>query len=310
MKAITKQVLALLLALLLLGGACLAASNEEIYERGKAQMEAGDYLSAAEYFEALGDYLDSAALAKQARERRSAAAATPQPTAAPQRSKYTDYGIDQLVSFGRYEQDGNTKNGAEPVEWVVLKSDGARKLLMSRYVLDALPFNNRSGKTTWAESSIRGWLNDYFYRQAFSAAEQKCVELTNVAAHENHWYPQYSAGTGSQDHVFLLSVPEFEAWVLHFDGTQNYKTKDQVRAMIPERGWNRCEATAYARKQGAYVSSKNGFCRWWLRSPGDGKNKIANVFASGHYIADHMKTTDGSVGVRPVIWVDFGLYQG
>lgn len=184
MKTTLCRILALLLVLLLTGSACLAATDEEIYARGKELLAAGDYLTAAEYFEALGDYLDSADLARQARERRSAANATPQPnpvpffepttapTSAPARSIYADYGVNQIVTLGRYEQDGSTKNGPEPIQWIILKSEGSRKMLMSLYALDAMPFNNSSSRTTWAESPIRDWLNDVFYAQAFSDAEK------------------------------------------------------------------------------------------------------------------------------------------
>lgn len=39
------------------------------------------------------------------------------------------------VFFGSYEQDGNTENGPEPIEWLVLEDDGETMTLLSRYIL-------------------------------------------------------------------------------------------------------------------------------------------------------------------------------
>ena len=41
------------------------------------------------------------------------------------------------VTFGTYEQDGNASNGAEPIEWYVLDEKDGKKLLVSKYILDA-----------------------------------------------------------------------------------------------------------------------------------------------------------------------------
>ena len=46
------------------------------------------------------------------------------------------------VTFGHYEQDNDPGNGPEPIEWTVVEVDraGGRALLVSRYGLDAQPF--------------------------------------------------------------------------------------------------------------------------------------------------------------------------
>ena len=45
--------------------------------------------------------------------------------------------IGDTVSFGSYEQDNNTENGAEAIEWIVLDVEGENVLLLSKYGLDA-----------------------------------------------------------------------------------------------------------------------------------------------------------------------------
>ena len=40
---------------------------------------------------------------------------------------------------------------------------------------------------------------------------------------------------------------------------------------------------------------------WWLRSPGDGNNKAANVYKG--YVVNYGKSVDFTYGVRPFIWI-------
>ena len=47
----------------------------------------------------------------------------------------------ETVTFGTYEQDGNTGNGAEPIEWYVLDEKDGKTLLISKYILDAQPYD-------------------------------------------------------------------------------------------------------------------------------------------------------------------------
>ena len=47
--------------------------------------------------------------------------------------------VGQTFKLGEYEQDNNTGNGTEPIEWQVLAVKGDRALVISRYVLDARP---------------------------------------------------------------------------------------------------------------------------------------------------------------------------
>ena len=46
-----------------------------------------------------------------------------------------------LVTFGHYEQDRNTENGPEAIQWIVLDTDGDRVFLLSKYGLDAKQYN-------------------------------------------------------------------------------------------------------------------------------------------------------------------------
>ena len=44
-------------------------------------------------------------------------------------------------TFGAYEQDNNLANGPEPIEWIVLAKEEKKILIISRYGIDACPYN-------------------------------------------------------------------------------------------------------------------------------------------------------------------------
>lgn len=76
-----------------------------------------------------------------------------------------------IVTFGAYEQDNNTGNGKEAIEWLVLDYDAAnnRALVISLYALDCKPYNTEKKNVTWEKCTLRAWLNNEFIQAAFSA---------------------------------------------------------------------------------------------------------------------------------------------
>ena len=49
--------------------------------------------------------------------------------------------VGSTVTFGSYEQDNDTSNGKEPLEWIVLSYQDGKSLLISKYGLDCQPYN-------------------------------------------------------------------------------------------------------------------------------------------------------------------------
>ena len=116
------------------------------------------------------------------------------------------------IIFGSYEQDNNKSNGKEEIEWEVLAKDGDKILVVSRYALTSQPFNSSGGSATWETCSLREWMNDTFYNEAFTADEQNMIQSTVVTADvmtENG----ETKGNDTTDKVFLLSLSEFEKYI-------------------------------------------------------------------------------------------------
>ena len=68
----------------------------------------------------------------------------------PVREKLTWDSTGTYVLFGHYEQDGDTSNGPEPIEWIVLDESDGKMLLLSRFILDHKRYNEEpADELTW-----------------------------------------------------------------------------------------------------------------------------------------------------------------
>ena len=182
--------------------------------------------------------------------------------------------VGDKIIFGTYEQDNDTSNGAEDIEWLVLAKENNKILVISDKVLDAKQYNNEIN-TTWEQCSLRKWLNDSFLNTAFSKKERALIQSTTVSADKN---PKYSTnpGNATTDKVFLLSINEVYKYFNDFHARE-------------------CALTAYAKAHGAAL--------WWLRSPGS-PYSAAFVYPTGAlvYNGESVKVSYG--GVRPALWID------
>lgn len=198
---------------------------------------------------------------------------------------YDKFGLvveGEYIKFGAYEQDNNTTNGKEDIEWLVLEVKDGKALVISKYALDCKQYNTNYTDVTWEACTLRKWLNNDFLGAAFSAEEKAMIPTVTVSADKN---PDYSTnpGNATQDQVFLLSITEAEKYFSSDSAIQ-------------------CKPTDYAVANGAWESG-NGNCWWWLRSPGDSQNDAVHVdnLGSVYFYGDY--AYDGSA-VRPALWID------
>lgn len=187
------------------------------------------------------------------------------------------------VLFGEYEQDNNTSNGKEDVEWLVLEVKDGKALVVSKYALDCKQYNTSNTDVTWETCTLRKWLNNDFINAAFSSYEKAMIPTVTVSADKNSTNP----GNATQDQVFLLSITE----------ANKYFGSDSAR---------QCKPTDYAFANGAYVNSVNSNCGWWLRSPGVTQysaHSAAYVHNSGGVYESGSDVDIGTSAVRPAMWI-------
>lgn len=169
--------------------------------------------------------------------------------------------VGDIFQFGRYPQSDKQGNVFEEIDWRVLARDGDTALIISVMGLDAKPYHKPGEKITWADCSLRAWLNNEFFNAAFNERERERVVLTNVANNDN---PRWKTvgGKNTEDKVFILSIAEAE----------QYFADDDDRTSKP---------TAYAAGNGSSTDSDNGNGWWWLRSPGGIQLSASLVYTNG-----------------------------
>lgn len=300
------------------------------YQQAVALREEGQYDDAIAAFKALGNYSDAATQItetkyQQANNLNAAARydeayaiyvtltgykdvdkllaeddnmmATATATAIAAAARDAKFAVGNYVTFGTYPQT-KAGNDATPIEWLVLARDGNKALLISRYALDAQPYNKDYTSVTWETCTLRKWLNGTFYNKAFSSAEQAAILTTNVDNSKNQCYSGWSTsgGNNTQDKVFLLSYAEANKYFgVTYDNSSNTKS--------------RVAPTAYAIAQGAWTSSSSKTADstdvgwWWLRSPGSYQDCAALVYSDGSLFS-FFSVNDASGSVRPALWVN------
>ena len=192
----------------------------------------------------------------------------------------------ETYTFGSYEQDGDTGNGKEPIEWLVLDRDGDKALLLSKYALDFqsfMPFYEPvTEHYTWESCSLRRWLNSTFLNAAFNSSEQQRLLTTTVITSPGSLRRSEGPVT-TEDRVFLLSNTEVYAYFANEAATA-------------------AEYTAYALSENPWAGNATapGAAAWWLRTT-DGYDHPDGVYAGGR-VGEGTRAYEGEY-VRPAIWV-------
>lgn len=197
----------------------------------------------------------------------------------------------------------------EPLEWSILQTQDGISLLICDSIIDSQEYyitgsypaqpnrtidGNSIYENNYKYSTVRKWLNETFYKTAFTEYQQSLLLTTDVdnSAESTSSSMNDMACENTKDKVFLLSFRDI------INGGYGYS-----ETFSDSDGKREKQVSDYAKSQGAYVS-ENGSGYWWLRSPfstvgsfqwavlWEGK---ANANISVHYTA---------VGIVPAIRVE------
>lgn len=182
--------------------------------------------------------------------------------------------LGDVITLGMY--------AGQPIEWLVLSVEDDRALILSRYILDAMPYNSELKDVTWSECSLRTYLNTEFYWNYFSDLDRQSIEQVTV---ENPYNPVYGTAGGKDtvDWVFCLSIDE----------AKKYFKNNVTRAASP---------AVYSRGKFEMVKDAGG-AYWWLRSPGYYGSRAANVHDTGYIAAGGGDVDNENIGIRPAMWI-------
>ena len=176
---------------------------------------------------------------------------------------------------------------------------------------DGHPYNERCDRlaTSFADSlqldrsndfensSIRKWLNETFYENAFSDLQSSLIETTAVDNSAKttgcSWskYPYKS----TTDKVFLLSYKDVINKEYGFSGSeQNF---DPARQIV---------ATDYSRARGVYMDTVKdyyGCSGWWLRSPYDKTTATVHTVNYDGFCSYYAGAGVTQIGVVPALYL-------
>lgn len=136
-----------------------------------------------------------------------------------------------------------------------------------------MPYNAVDEPCTWADSTVRAWLNDSFVKEAFSEADIEQLIPVSLGLNESE-----------TDIVFLPSEQELR-------NCMTFKTERKAKA------------TCYAASHGGWTN-KNGECYYWVRSSSVGKkNKTLYAATDGEFASFNCSNRNRCV--RPAVWLKF-----
>lgn len=194
-----------------------------------------------------------------------------------------------IMEFGSFEQDGNLENGPETIEWFVLDREEDRVLMISKMGLTSYQYENYNSKATWNSCSLRDWLNEDFFYEAFSLEDQALIIENETEPDSNPADRVCNQGSSITDHVFLLSASEY---IEHMYGTETFVESERAG-----------QPTVYAKTKNVDSYGQTGYCWWWLRTSSDENHYACTVTAFG--VPDYFskKISDRGGLVRPAIWI-------
>lgn len=262
-----------------------SAKEKATYDTAVKSFNNKDYYTAASLFEKVEDYEDAKDKAKEsyykygeelmakaewekAYDAFTEASDHSNAKLLAAKCKIMKSGIGTTVTLGKYDQDGDNSDGNEGLEWYVISKSDTQVVLLSRYAIALMPYSEDGTAVPYAQSSVRKFVNETFYNEAFTEEEKAYIVPTKI-----------NDGTNDiEDHAVILTKEMFEQLV------SNSSTMKAAKA-------------TQAAKPNSTYSSRSTF--YWTSSI-TGERVVCigtngNVYDAGASL---------SYGVRPVITID------
>jgi len=207
----------------------------------------------------------------------------------------------ETVRMGRYPQKDTLE---ESIEWFIIDEKCGRTLLLSKYYLDAKPYDDRIDNVSWEMSGLRRWLNVDFYHSAFDQQEQKTIEESVIGSDLyvfSEWQEEVLPSRITKDKLFVLDPHEK---LIYLKMTGNGYFSEPTEYAIQQLHFN--DETADWIRFGAVENIACQKC-WssWLADP-EGPS-------TGDYCLKDVVAIDedsrGPLYVRPAVWVDSGYIR-
>ncbi|XBX10045.1 DUF6273 domain-containing protein [Enterocloster clostridioformis] len=199
------------------------------------------------------------------------------------------YNVGDAISFGDYE-------------WRILDIKDHNALVITEYIIEHRSYHNTYSNITWAECSLREYLNGDFYHR-FSADDQMRIVPVLNENKDNEWYGT-RGGEDTQDNIFLLSTQDVVCNYFGDSSSKLYKKGKNQRYWFERKDENNCKRIA------KMEANKERIWWWWLRSPGRVGMKAVYIHGDGNIGIQGNNVLKGNLsdgkctgGVRPALWL-------
>ncbi len=197
--------------------------------------------------------------------------------------------IGDKITFGKYE-------------WRVLDIQDNTALLITEYIIEQRAYHEAYKDITWADCSIRKYLNGDFYDKFDVNDKERIIPVLNKNP-DNQWYGS-KGGADTRDNIFLLSLEE----VCKYFGNSLSKLQNRGKN---QRYWFERKDENNSKRL-ARLQDKEWCWWWWLRSPGRVNVKAVYIFGTDGNIGIQGNNilkgniSDGKCtgGVRPALWIN------
>lgn len=194
-----------------------------------------------------------------------------------------------IIRFGKYE-------------WEVLDIQKDKALIITKYIVEQRPYHDVYEGITWADCSLRKYLNGEFYDSFSESDKLRICPVTNRNC-DNQWYGT-KGGVDTRDRIFLLSLEEV---VCQYFGDSSEKLYNPGKN---QRYWFERKDQNNSKRIARLETDKNQIWWWWIRTPGRVNVKSVYIHGDGNIGIQGNNILKGNIadgrctgGVRPSLWL-------
>jgi hypothetical protein len=196
--------------------------------------------------------------------------------------------VGDKISFGSYD-------------WRVLDMQNNTTLIITECIIEQRAYHDAYKDITWADCSLRKYLNGEFYNKFTEADKLRIIPVINKNP-DNEWYGA-KGGEDTRDSVFLLSIEEVAC---KYFGDSSSKLQNRGKN---QKYWFERKDENNS-KRIARLEGKQWGTWWWLRSPGRVNLKAVYIHGDGNIGIQGNNILKGNIsdgeckgGVRPALWL-------
>lgn len=197
--------------------------------------------------------------------------------------------IGDVINFGEYS-------------WKILDIKNELALIITEHIIDHRSYHDEYKDITWADCSLRRYLNGEFYDKFSTNEKERIVPVLNKNL-DNQWYGTYG-GEDTTDRIFLLSMEEAVCRYFGDSSAKLYNPGKKQRYWFERKDVNNCK------RVGRLESNHEQVWWWWTRTPGRVGVKAVYIHGDGNIGIQGNNILKGNIsdgrctgGVRPALWL-------